>query len=230
MHPSITMIDTVAHRLGPYAEQVVFLGGAVVPLLVTDQAAPPVRHTQDVDLVIEAASLSSYSQWDDHLRSLGFTHVPDVICRWQVEGVLVDVMPQEERILGFANHWYAEALRSAAATRLPTGLAVRVIAAPCFLATKLEAFRSRGGEDYHGSADLEDIVAVLDGRAALCEETSQAAPDLRAYVAGELAKLLRHRDFVEALPGHLGSALAGGDRLALLLRTAQQIAGLARSP
>jgi hypothetical protein len=39
-----------------------------------------------------------------------------------------------------------------------------MITAPYFLACKLAAFRSRGEGDYLMSHDMEDIVAVLDGR------------------------------------------------------------------
>jgi len=40
---------------------------------------------------------------------------------------------------------------------------------PLFIATKLEAFRGRGGGDVVTSHDLEDIVMVIDGRPELVE-------------------------------------------------------------
>jgi len=39
-----------------------------------------------------------------------------------------------------------------------------MITGPYFMACKLAAFRSRGEGDYLVSHDMEDIVAVLDGR------------------------------------------------------------------
>lgn len=50
------------------------------------------------------------------------------------------VMPTDERILGFSNRWCAEAVRTAAPVVLPSGVEIRVICAPEFLGTKLEAF------------------------------------------------------------------------------------------
>ncbi len=50
----------VAEALGDLREDVVFVGGATVGLLITDQAAPTVRPTKDVDVVIEVASYADY--------------------------------------------------------------------------------------------------------------------------------------------------------------------------
>ncbi len=59
-------------------------------------------------------------------------------------------MPTGETILGFSNRWYRPAI--AAAQRVPiVGLLARIITPIYYLATKLEAFRSRGRSDYSGS-------------------------------------------------------------------------------
>ncbi len=54
--------------------------------------------------------------------------------------------------------------------------------APCFLATKFEAFYSRGGGDYLLSKDIEDILAVVDGRLELIEELRRYDRDVREFV------------------------------------------------
>jgi hypothetical protein len=59
----------------------------------------------------------------------------------------LDVMPIEERILGFTNRWYRAAMDAAQDAELQAGLRIRVVTAPYFLATKLEAFRGRGKRD-----------------------------------------------------------------------------------
>jgi hypothetical protein len=56
-----------------------------------------------------------------------------------------------------------------------------------FVATKLEAFKGRGGADFLGSHDLEDVVSVVDGREALSAEVRDAGMDLSAYVRREIA-------------------------------------------
>ena len=42
-----------------------------------------------------------------------------------------------------------------------------------------EAFRGRGDEDHQLSHDLEDLVAVVDGRPELLSEVDQADAELR---------------------------------------------------
>jgi hypothetical protein len=49
-------------------------------------------------------------------------------------------------------------------------LHIRVVTSVYFCATKLEAFAGRGKNDYQTSHDLDDLMAVVDGRAELIEE------------------------------------------------------------
>ena len=124
------------------------------------------------------------------------------MCRWRRDGVVVDVMPVDEHILGFSNRWYPAALATARALDLAEHR-VRVAPPPLFVATKLEAFRGRGRGDFLASHDLEDIVTVFDGRAELPGEIAQAPADVRDYIAAELGALLGNRDFLDALSGFL---------------------------
>lgn len=75
----------------------------------------------------------------------------------------LDVMATDPRILGFVNQWFSLAFDTATRVRLSSGREIRVITAPCFLGTKLEAFKSRGGGDYQGSKDI-DSPARCDPR------------------------------------------------------------------
>ena len=72
--------------------------------------------------------------------------------------------------------------------------------APVFLATKLEAFHGRGKGDYLFSHDLEDLMAVVDGRASLLEECRLSPPELRNGLAAQFRVLLNTPAFLEALP------------------------------
>jgi predicted nucleotidyltransferase len=56
-------------------------------------------------------------------------------------------MPTDPAILGFSNRWYPEAVKTATHVRLNDRIVIRVITGPAFVATKLEAFVSRGGSD-----------------------------------------------------------------------------------
>ncbi len=120
------------------------------------------------------------------------------MCRWRRDGVVVDVMPVDERILGFSNRWYPAALATARALDLAEHR-VRVVTPALFVATKLEAYRGRGRGDFLGSHDLEDIVTVFDGRAELPGGIAESPADVRNYIAAELRALLDNPDFLDAL-------------------------------
>jgi len=113
----------------------------------------------------------------------------------------LDVMPAEEKVLGFSNSWYALALRTAVRMTLPAGPAIRLIAPVCFLATKLEAFEDRGRRDYLESHDFEDVLSVVDGRREIVAEFARAEPAARRHVAAVFRRLLADQGFLNALPG-----------------------------
>ena len=198
-------ICTVARRLGPVAEDVVFLGGAVVPLLITDPVAPVFRATRNVDFVTAVSTRSAYADWESHLRTLDFQHdtTPGApLCRWIADGIVVDAMPDDASILGFSNPWYPYALASSWRFSFGSGETVRVVSAPAFLLTKWAAFQDRGrGTDYYASHDLEDVLTVVDGRAELADEVAAAPPVARAAVQDACARLLADGRFLNALPG-----------------------------
>ncbi|MGH6627901.1 MAG: hypothetical protein ACRECD_15405 [Burkholderiaceae bacterium] len=228
--PNVVMLELVARRLGAdLCSQFAFVGGAVAGLLITDPAHPAIRPTEDVDIVAEVLAVRDYHRIEQKLRERGFAQDmrPDApVCRWQVEGVTVDVMPTQEETLGFANRWYPLCVTTAEPLTLPSGVSIRVIQAPVFVGTKLEAFHGRGAGDYLFSHDLGDILSVLDGRDHLIDECMQAPQPLRAYLAEQFTALLSDRRFLDALPGHLPGDAISQDRLPDLEDKIRRIAGL----
>ncbi len=94
---------------------------------------------------------------------------------------------------------------------------LRVAAPAYFLATKMEAFRGRGNGDYLTSHDMEDLVAVLDGRSNILDEILAADAAVRGYLAAAFAALLVDDDFLDALPGYLPPDPASQRRVPLLM-------------
>ena len=72
MTRNIEMLVQVARGLGDLRPEVVFVGGAVVELFVTDPAAPRPRFTEDVDVVVEITTRAEWSRLGERLRSRGF--------------------------------------------------------------------------------------------------------------------------------------------------------------
>lgn len=110
--------------------------------------------------------------------------------------------------------------------RLPSGLSIRLIAAPAFLATKFEAFDGRGNNDYLSSHDLGDLLAVVDGRDRLLQECLASPPPMRGYLATRFSKLLATAAFLDALPGHLPGDASSRERLPDLHRKLAALAVL----
>lgn len=230
--PNIALLEVVAEHLGDdLRDELVFVGGAVAGLLITDPAMPTIRPTEDVDLICRAVALTDYHRVETALRARGFVQDmrPEApICRWRVGAVIVDVMPALEKILGFANRWYPLALETAQPVALPSGRLIRLIAAPVFIATKLEAFDGRGQGDFLFSHDIGDALAVVDGRAALLDECRSSTPELQAYLGERFRTLLANPAFVEVLSGHLPGDLASQERLPELQAKLREIAGLSQ--
>jgi len=137
----------------------------------------------------------------------------------------LDVMPVDEKVLGFSNRWYEAAMRDATVVQLEAGLDIRLVSPVHFIATKLEAFEDRGRGDYLESHDLEDVLSVVDGRLELVAELAGADPSLRTYVAGVFSRLTADADFLNALPGLI---IEGGPamRMPIVLSRLQAIAAL----
>lgn len=67
-NPNLKILEMALVALGPLADELVFLGGCATGLLITDAAAPPVRVTQDVDVITEVASVRDYYGLAQQLR------------------------------------------------------------------------------------------------------------------------------------------------------------------
>lgn len=204
--PNLPHVRQVAEALGELREQLVFVGGAVAGLLVTDPLADSVRATRDVDAVVNA-SRTTFHRLEAEVAARGFARDvhSEVICRWvhKASGVVFDLMPVQPEVLGFSNRWYPYAVESAVSVDLGQGVVIRLVSAVAFVATKLEAFASRGGGDFLTSHDLEDVLNIVDGREELVGEMRKAPPDLQAAVAAAMGQLLAHADFANVLPGLL---------------------------
>jgi hypothetical protein len=214
---NVERIIAVAHQLGDLLQNVVFAGGAVTGLLITDPAFPDVRPTIDIDVIVEVITLTGYYRLQQRLREKGFQESMEdgVICRWKFREILVDFMPTDERILGFSNRWYTDAFHNAQDFTVE-GLTLKLIRAPYFLGSKLEAFHGRGKRDYMVSHDMEDFIAVLDGRLRIVEEILESNEKIKNYLADHCKQLLENNEFLDALPAHLPPDQASQQRVSII--------------
>jgi predicted nucleotidyltransferase len=223
------LLSTMVDRLGSLAKDFVFVGGCATGLLITTTRSQIIRGTVDVDVVVQVATILEYQAIEKQLIARNFVQDRSEdapICRWLNAGLQLDVMPSKEGILGFHNRWYPLAVDTAVAYQLPTGKSIQLVTAPLFVATKLEAFRSRGRNDYGASHDLEDIVTVVDGRAELVPEARSAPDPVREYLRGQFLSLISIDAFISALPNHLPPDAASQSRASTVLSRFESLASL----
>jgi hypothetical protein len=202
--PNLPLLEDAVHKLSPFLDEIVFVGGVTLGLLITDKAAAPIRGTTDVDVIAEIVTYADYIAFSERLREAHFTEDSGenpLTCRWHNGALTLDVLALSEEVLGFTNIWYEPALRHASTATLPGGQSIRVITAPLFLGTKMEAFRGRGRMDFQASHDLEDFVAVIEGRDTLLQEIAESQQEIRLYLAEAVASLLAEPRFLDVLPG-----------------------------
>lgn len=203
-YPNLRLLEEAATRLAPFLGEIVFVGGVTLGLLMTDKAAAPIRSTNDVDVIAGILTYVDYIAFAERLRKAGFREdmsEEPLTCRWFHGKLKLDVLALSEEVLGYTNLWYESALHHATPFLLPSGQPIRLITAPYFLGTKMEAFRGRGQMDFQASHDLEDLIAVIDGRSTILEEITDSPGDLRKYLAQAARSLLGESAFLDALPG-----------------------------
>jgi hypothetical protein len=173
-------------------------------------------------VIVEITTRTDYYRFEDRLRTAGFeNHQEDgVICRFRQpdSDLLLDVMPTEASIIGFENRWQKEAFPHAISFALPSGRRIQAVPATYLLATKVEAFRSRGKGDLYGSRDFEDVVSLIDGREELADELAAAPAELRMYVAEQLGELSRKDVFNAAAEGALRGGPESRERFRLVVK------------
>lgn len=223
---NLAMLELIARKLGKLKDKFVFLGGCTTALFITDSASPDVRHTHDVDCIVDVISLSHYYRIEKQLHQQGFKKSLEdaVICRWRCDNIILDVMPTDEKILGFSNRWFKAAAEHAFIYQITKDLSIRSVTAPYFLATKLEAFKHRGGNDMLSSPDFEDVVTVIDGRAEIVDEIMLADTALRKALAKAFTNILQDKQYYSALFGHLNYGPVTKDRAQIVLNRMEKIA------
>lgn len=223
---NLERLQKVAAGLGELNESVVYVGGTITELYVSDPAATDIRSTMDVDCVIELASYKRFNELSELLRSKGFQNdqTPNApLCRWIYKGETVDIMPDDEKIIGFYNKWYHPAIANKKSEILSDGQTIYIFPVTYYIATKLEALAGRGGNDLRTSHDLEDIIYILNN----CPEFTslfhqEIDQDLKTYLKEKFAILIYRSNIKEEIECTL--PFGEGDRSDYIFEIMQGIA------
>ena len=178
---NIVRLKIVYNALEEMAGEFVFVGGATVSLYA-DRVAGEMRPTDDVDILTEILNYADYARIEEKLRSKGFSNDAEsgIICRYKAKGVIIDVMPTDDKILGFSNNWYPDGYSTAISYALDDKHIIKIFQPEYFLASKLEAFKNRGNNDGRTSTDFEDIVYILNNRSSIWKEFNNASAKVKS--------------------------------------------------
>lgn len=201
-------------------DKFVFIGGGLVPLLITDPAASPARPTKDVDVVFNVETVSAYSYMRQDLLRVGFRDdifADKPLCALFFGDWRVDFLCSNTGVIAGANRWFASVMEDPVEEKID-GVKVWRASTPSWIATKLEAWLNRGrletgAPDYYHQ-DLEDILAVVDGRPECVAEVADGIEAVIDFIRLRFGIMLSTPDFLSVLPGHTG----GDERAHVVLK------------
>lgn len=209
-HPAVLRLARVATALGDQVQEVVFIGGAIAPLLQTDPPFGAPRPTRDIDAVIASRGYWELEALHQRLTALGFRQHPSEarhMHRWvSPDGDFLDLVPAGAHAGGSGQRWDQLALDTSVDVELDPGVTVRHASAPAFLALKWAAHLDRGAADPFASHDLEDFLALLAARPGVIREVADSPTEIAGFLASAAGSLLDREDLDDLLAGHLNNA------------------------
>ena len=194
---NLALVAQVAKGLQELKDKMVFIGGAVISLYTDDPAAEEIRPTADIDMTINLAKYVEWVQMQERLSELGFYPDPQgqSICSYKYQDIAIDIMPADDSSIGVSNIWYKPGFKYLQQIVLEDGTSINILPAPYFLATKLEAFKDRGKNDFYGS--------LIDNRTTIVEEILNADEGVRQYIKVEMTTIKNHKQADEILAMHI---------------------------
>lgn len=200
---NLAVVAQIADALGELKKDVVFVGGAVVSVYTDDPAADEIRPTKDVDLTLHISGLKQWKDLQTELAKRGFQPDPtsQYLGRFVFNKIPVDVLSTVDSPLGPANPWFKIGLENVL-TQVVNGQSIQVLSAPCYIASKFEAYHNRG-KDYRSSHDIEDIVYIVDNRLNISEEIANDQAEVRSFIKEQFNRLIEKRLLDEVLVTHI---------------------------
>lgn len=196
-------LQEIAEGMKSLNERLVYVGGALAGSYANDPAATEPRTTIDVDCVVNSTNYAEHVAFEELLRKHHFQNdissEPPVICRWVYKGELVDVMSMEEKSQSFGNRWYRPGFEHREQIVLSSGTTIYRLPAPYYIATKIEALLSRGGNDWRGAKDFEDIIYVLNYCTDFLERYHAADAVVQRFLSEQFEAMLRRPNINEEI-------------------------------
>lgn len=200
---NLKVVEKVATSLEELNSEVIYVGGAVVSLYVTDEGAEQPRPTKDIDISVQ---ISTYAEMDELREKLALKKIfpaPSeiIMYRYSYEDILIDFIPFEETPLGPTNRWLKPGFEKAYPINIGE-LEIKILPVSLFLATKWEAFKSRGN-DPRTSHDFEDLIYIIDNNLEVVDDIRNANKDVQNFLKEMSNEILNHHSRIEIIECHI---------------------------
>lgn len=222
---NLKVVEKVATSLQELNNEVIYVGGAIVSLYATDEAAEQPRPTKDIDISVQ---ISTYAQMDEFRERLALKNIfpassEHIMYRYSFEDILIDFIPFEETPLGPTNSWLKPGFEKAYPVIIGKQ-EIKILPVSLFLATKWEAYKSRGS-DPRTSHDFEDIIYILDNNPELIEDIRNANIDVQKFLKEMSLEILSHRSLNEIIECHINPFIVA-ERSKIVLEILRSISKL----
>lgn len=200
---NLNAIEKVALALQELNREVIYVGGAVISLYANDVAADQPRPTRDIDISVQ---ISTYTQMDELRQKLSEKKIypaptEKILYRYKYQDILIDFIPYDPTPLGPANSWLKPGFEKAYPVKIGS-CEIKILPVSMFLATKWEAFNSRG-KDPRTSHDFEDIIYILDNNLEAEQDIKNADENVRDYLREMSHTILGHTSRNEIIECHI---------------------------
>lgn len=183
----------IAIALEELNTKVVFVGGSVIQFYAFDQGASNPMSTYDVDCVVDLTTYKEYHIFETEILAKNFfndTSEGAPICRYLFDDETVDFMPKVDTAIGKSNRWYPQGISQKIEIQLDPKTTIFIMPVTYYLASKIEALISRGGYDYRGAKDFEDIVYVINNCPDLIKMIQDTDDEeVKDYLRSEFSKI-----------------------------------------
>ncbi|QJP34329.1 hypothetical protein F0365_07930 [Nonlabens sp. Ci31] len=219
---NLEVVASVARALGDLNKEVVYIGGAVISIYATEPGADLPRVTEDVDVCVQVSTFAQMEALREQLASKSIYPDPQGVhmYRYRYHGIAIDFIPFEETAFGPTNPWLKPGFEKAFKTTV-AGVEIAVLPVSLFLATKWEAFKSRGSDPRY-SHDFEDIIYVFDNNREIVPDTMTATAALQETLKEMSSFILDHENSNEIIECHINQTTAL-ERGAFITETLQEI-------
>ncbi|MFN2424475.1 MAG: nucleotidyl transferase AbiEii/AbiGii toxin family protein [Cryomorphaceae bacterium] len=200
---NLNAVEKVALALEELNDRVIYVGGAVVSLYVNDEGAEQPRPTKDIDISVQISTYSQMEVLREKLAAKKIYPAPfaKVLYRYSYEDILIDFIPFEETPLGPTNSWLKPGFKKAYPIKIGN-TEIKILPVSLFLATKWEAFKSRGN-DPRTSHDFEDIIYIIDNNIEVVQDIKEAEEDVQIFLKEMSVEILNHSSRNEIIECHV---------------------------